>query len=125
MGIGGNTMHYHKNFNYRTEPSFNFVKSFLLPFICGSMGAIVILSVHSNLLVHCEHPAIHEAYIPTYANSLNHISLSSYSDTSIYVANKVLPSIASITVEFHSTQARIFTAEGSGIIISENRLYIN
>ena len=57
----------------------------------------------------------------------NLISLEDYSNTSIYAANKVLPSIVGITVEYtinspyygYSLQSSS-TATGSGVIISED-----
>ena len=57
-------------------------------------------------------------------------SLSNYSDTAVYAANKILPSIVGITVEYNvnslismfgnRNQTNTATATGSGIIISED-----
>lgn len=58
--------------------------------------------------------------------STQQISLKEYSDTAIYAANKVLPSIVGINVEYTVTTNSFFnltqsgTASGSGIIISED-----
>ena len=54
------------------------------------------------------------------------ISLKNYSDTAIYAANRVLPSIVGINVEYTVTTSNFLnftqsgTASGSGIIISED-----
>ena len=58
------------------------------------------------------------------------ISLSNYSDTAVYAANKILPSIVGIKVEYNVNslismfgakgQTATATATGSGIIISED-----
>jgi len=59
-------------------------------------------------------------------SSLEQISLKNYSDTAIYAANKVLPSIVGINVEYTVTTNNFFnftqsgSASGSGIIISED-----
>ena len=55
-------------------------------------------------------------------------SLENYSDTSVYAANKILPSIVGIKIEYTVNSTSIFgrsgsttaTASGSGIIISED-----
>ena len=61
---------------------------------------------------------------------VNQTSLTNYSDTSIYAANKILPSIVGIKVEYNvnslismfgrQTQQSTATASGSGIIISDD-----
>lgn len=56
--------------------------------------------------------------------SAKQISLSDYSDTAVYAANKALPSIVGIQVEFtvnsYFTRNQTSTAQGSGIIISSD-----
>ena len=60
---------------------------------------------------------------------MSQASLSNYSDTSIFAANKILPSIVGIEVEYNvssnfsffgQTQKSTATASGSGIIISDD-----
>ena len=56
---------------------------------------------------------------------MNLVSLSSISDTGVYVAQKVLPSIVGINVEYSvssifSRNQSTASAEGSGVIISED-----
>ena len=57
--------------------------------------------------------------------NLNLVSLSNISDTGVYVANKVLPSIVGIKVDFSinsifSRNSSTVSAEGSGVIISSD-----
>ena len=60
----------------------------------------------------------------SYANlNLSQVSLENYSDTAIYAANKVLPSMVSISVEYdvnYMGMSRTSSGSGSGIIISED-----
>jgi len=59
-------------------------------------------------------------------SSLTQLSLTNYSDTAIYAANKVLPSIVGINVEYTVTSNSFYnlsqtaSASGSGIIISQD-----
>lgn len=55
--------------------------------------------------------------------NLEQVSLSNYSDTAIYAANKVLPSMVSISVGYgvnYFGMTQTATATGSGVIISED-----
>lgn len=55
--------------------------------------------------------------------NLSQVSLKGYSDTAIYAANKVLPSIVSIYVEYEVNyfgRTQMASGEGSGVIISED-----
>lgn len=112
-----------------------FGKSILLPFFSGVVGCVVVLgtcfgipSVRSRIL---NIPTNKE----TTSNSQNagyvsQTSLSNYSDTSVFAANKVLPSIVGIEVEYNvnslismfgkQAQSSTAKASGSGIIISED-----
>lgn len=67
------------------------------------------------------------------AGSVDFVSLASYSDTAVYAANKILPSIVGIEVTYNVTQSNMFSmfgyggettseakASGSGIIISSD-----
>lgn len=106
--------------------------AFFVPFISGILGASLVLGVCFGV------PSIKEKLIGTsnvtYLQSqdtssekkdteLNVQTLANYSDTTVEVANKVLPSVVGITIEykvntfFGSTTAK---ATGSGIIISED-----
>ena len=104
----------------------NFFKNAILPFFCGGLASILVIGVCFGV------PSIRSKLITTSNNSLSItsgpvskvVSTTDYSNTSIAVANKVLPSIVGISVEY--TVNTMFggssTAEaaGSGIIISED-----
>lgn len=111
----------------------NFGKIFLVPFCSGILGAVLVIGTCFGV------PNIREKIIGNNgttisnnykqennnnSNSVQQISLSSYSDTGIGVAEKVRPSIVGIKVEYsvNSIFSRNGTAkaEGSGIIISED-----
>lgn len=114
-----------------------FGKGFFLPFVSGVLGCSLVLGVCFGV------PTIKEKLLNTNStssssntqNSTNNgyvtqTSLSNYSDTSIYAANKILPSIVGIKVEYNvnslismfgrQTQSSTATATGSGIIISDD-----
>ena len=113
-----------------------FGRSVLLPFCSGVVGCAVVLGTCFGV------PSIRSQIIGnnTQINSsvqntnkeggyVSQTSLSNYSDTSVYAANKILPSIVGIQVEYNvSTLFSIFgkqatstaTASGSGIIISDD-----
>lgn len=55
--------------------------------------------------------------------NLSQVSLSAYSDTAVYAANKALPSIVSISVNYEISyfgKTQTATGSGSGVIISED-----
>ncbi len=113
-----------------------FAKSILLPFFSGVVGCAVVVGTCFGV------PSIRSSILGTetsHSNTSNssntngyvsQTSLSNYSDTSVYAANKILPSIVGITVEYNvnslismfgnRAQTNTATATGSGIIISED-----
>lgn len=114
-----------------------FGKSIVLPFFAGVLGTVVVIGTCFGV------PSIKEKLMDglssnpsnsntltegssTNTNSINTdlISLSNYSDTGVAVANKVRPSIVGIKVEYSATslfaKSQTVSAEGSGIIISED-----
>ncbi len=110
-----------------------FAKSIILPFVSGIVGATLVMGVCFSV------PQIREKVVggdqadstaavssSNYStSSSNLVSLSNYSDTSVGVAEKVLPSIVGIRVEYNvnsifNRQPSTATAEGSGVIISED-----
>ena len=109
-----------------------FVKSVLLPFTCGVLGAGIVVgtcfgvpSIRENILG-TQASAFGESTTNTVSNpNTEQISLLDYSDTAVGVAQKVLPSIVGINVTysvnsiFYRTQGTA-TAQGSGVIISED-----
>ena len=116
------------NKGFKEKGKTGFGKSVLIPFCSGVIGAALVVGVCFGV------PTIKNNLIDSKSNSSttstqavgtqNLVSLSGYSDTATNVASKVLPSIVGIKVQytvnsiFSGSQAA--TAEGSGIILSED-----
>ena len=122
------------------KQKFSFGRSVVIPFFSGIVGTSLVLATCFGI------PSVKETLIgnssnivstPTAVTNSNYnnssttaIALSNYSDTAISVADKILPSIVGIKVEYTvtsvfsryygSTNGTTATAEGSGIIISED-----
>lgn len=113
-----------------------FGKSVLLPFFSGVVGCAIVIGTCFGV------PSIRSHILDTNSNTsqsssnsqnsgyVSQTSLSNYSDTSVYAANKILPSIVGIKVEYsvnslismfgRQNQSMTAEASGSGIIISED-----
>ena len=112
-----------------------FGKTVLVPFVSGIMGCALVIGTCFGV------PSIKQkltgsdtsskATVQTSSGTTsNLISLSNYSNTAVFAANKILPSIVGIEVSYTATSNSIFgfgtpqtstaTATGSGIIISED-----
>ena len=110
-----------------------FGKTVILPFVSGILGASLIVGTCFSI------PAIRNKLVGQNSSSCqsnqasidynnintNLVSLSSYSDTGIAVAQKVLPSVVGIKVTYSvntifSQNTSTATAEGSGVIISSD-----
>ena len=112
----------------------SFGKSIVLPFFSGVVGCALVIGTCFGI------PSVREhimntgsTYSPSSNSNANgtvdQVSLKNYSDTAVYAANKILPSIVGIKIEYNvtsklpifGTQAQSSaTATGSGIIISED-----
>ena len=114
----------------------NFGKNVVLPFFSGVVGCAVVLGTCFGV------PSIREQIMgagnSNFSSSsstsqvtgyVDQVSLSNYSDTAVYAANKILPSIVGIQIEYNVTsmfsifggnQSSTATATGSGIIISDD-----
>ena len=114
-----------------------FGKSVLLPFFSGIVGCAVVVgtcfgvpSIRSHILGTNSNISGSNSSSSENSGYVSQTSLSNYSDTSVYAANKILPSIVGIKVEYNvnslismfGRQSQTTTAEasGSGIIISED-----
>ena len=110
-----------------------FGKTVVLPFVSGIIGATLVMGVcfsvpqiKSEILGNSSTTLKDNNSNIDYNNvNLNLVSLSSISDTGVYVAQKVLPSIVGINVEYSvssifSRNQSTATAEGSGVIISDD-----
>lgn len=113
-----------------------FGKSVLLPFFSGVVGCAVVIgtcfgvpSIRSNILNNNSNISRNDSNDEN-SGYVSQTSLSNYSDTSVYAANKILPSIVGIKVEYsvnslismfgRQNQSMTAEASGSGIIISED-----
>lgn len=111
-------------------------KSVLLPFFSGVVGCAVVIgtcfgvpSIRSNILNNNSNISRNDSNNEN-SGYVSQTSLSNYSDTSVYAANKILPSIVGIKVEYsvnslismfgRQNQSMTAEASGSGIIISED-----
>lgn len=123
-------------FNYRPKSNFNFGINIVLPFVSGILGTSLVLGVCFGV------PTIKKQFLGSQTSTLsttttqsttnnnnintNLVSLANYSETGTSVAAKVRPSIVGIKVEysvnsiFYRNSPQTATAEGSGIIISED-----
>lgn len=113
-----------------------FGRSVLFPFLSGIVGCSVVLGTCFGI------PSIRTKILEGNLNTstptsrsqsegyVSQTSLSHYSDTAVYAANKVLPSIVGINVEYNvnslismfgrQSQPSTATASGSGIIMSDD-----
>lgn len=113
-----------------------FGKTVILPFVSGVVGCSVVLgtcfgvpSIRSKLINNSSSNISTSNSSSTQSNGyVTQTSLSNYSDTAVYAANKILPSIVGIKIEYTVNTQSFFgrsssstaTASGSGIIISED-----
>ncbi len=124
------------SYSNTSKNSSGFGKSVLLPFVSGVIGCTVVIGTCFGV------PSIKNKLLQTQISSISTtnnnstesngyvqgISLKNYSDTAVYAANKILPSIVGIKIEYTVNTNSIFgrgststaTASGSGIIISED-----
>ena len=100
----------YKNYNTeKTKASLGFGNGFLMPFISGALGCSIVIgtcfgvpSIRSQLLNNNTENS-NSSNISTYESNgyVTQTSLSNYSDTAVYAANKILPSIVGIKVEYN------------------------
>lgn len=118
----------------RQKHKSGFGKSIVLPFFSGVVGCALVIGTCFGI------PSVRDHIMNTGSTSspssnsntmgtIDQVSLKNYSDTAVYAANKILPSIVGIKIEYNvtskipvfGTQAQsTATATGSGIIISED-----
>ena len=132
-----NSANYKTSYTEKTKTKLGFGKSVVLPFFSGVVGCAVVVGTCFGI------PQIKNKILgatpqisTSYSNStssdgtVSHVNLTDYSDTSVYAANKILPSIVGIKVEY-TVSSNLFTfggrvqsstgeASGSGIIISDD-----
>ena len=123
----------------KNKNNFSFGKNILVPFCSGIIGSALVLGTVcfvpsiKDTLFNMNETSISSNSINTNeqnkntitSNNISAVSIKNYSDTAIMVAEKVLPSIVGIEVEFPVTSSfyrmtSTSTSSGSGIIISDN-----
>ena len=129
-----NNSNFYKNFGDNSKKPGQFKSSFFIPFVSGILGTTLVLGACFGI------PNVRKSLITSnYNNSdmfsisendnsgvVDYISLNNYSDTAVFAASKVLPSIVGIKVEYTVTStfmpstSSLAQAEGSGIIISSD-----
>ena len=125
---------------YNTKKSTSgFGKTVILPFVSGALGCAVVVgtcfgvpSIRSKIFNTTQSIQQNNSNDTTAKPNgyVSQIDLNNYSDTSVYAANKILPSIVGIEIEytvnnsllemFGRSSTSTATASGSGIIISED-----
>ena len=135
------------NFDYTKENKSNgFRKNVVVPFFSGVLGCMVVVgtcfgvpSIKSKLIGDSSSTSSVSSPVTSSNNygtsTTKQISLSKYSDTAVYAANKILPSIVGIEVTYNVTSSlsnfysmfgnsmpttSTAKASGSGIIISKD-----
>lgn len=122
---------FYESFEKESRKNNSVISRFLISFFAGMLGSALVLGVFyftppfKNAIIN--NPIEGQVVTTSTSNnpsSLEQISLSNYSDTAIYAANKALPSIVGIEVEYtvntYFGQAQTTKASGSGIIISND-----
>ena len=124
------------NYSTNSKPKSNngFFKSVFVPFVSGILGCSVVIGTCFGV------PAIKEKLIGNSSSvqtsspssnlgTVSQVNLTNYSDTAVFAANKILPSIVGIEIQYSVTSSFFMfggpststaTASGSGIIISED-----
>ena len=129
-----NSFNYSNSNNFKVKPqktSPGFGKTVFIPFISGIVGATLVIgtcfgvpSIKSRLIGNSTTETSSKLVFSDSVNSDGLLDLSDYSNTSVAVAEKVLPSVVGITVTYQISSlfggSSTGEATGSGIIISED-----
>ena len=124
------------NANFNKNTNNGFAKNILLPFFSGIVGCSLVIgtcfgvpSIKEKLIGDDEKNSTVQTSTAS-GTTTNLVSLSNYSNTAIFAANKILPSIVGIEVTYNVKSNSFFgfgtpttstaSATGSGIIISED-----
>lgn len=125
---------FYKKFSSDSSGSKKFKSNIFIPFISGVVGATLVIGVAFGVpnirksLVNSNSGASSQYSSSDVNNNgvVDFVSLKDYSDTAIFSASKVLPSIVGIKVEYTVTSnfgmgmSQLAQAEGSGIIINKD-----
>ena len=125
------------SYNKSKKNKSGFGKSVMLPFVSGVVGCSVVIgtcfgvpSIRTKIVGNSGGSSISTSNNTSTQSDgyVKQTSLENYSDTSVYAANKILPSIVGIKIEYTVNSTSFFgrsgtstaTASGSGIIISDD-----
>lgn len=117
-----------------------FKSNVVIPFLSGILGCALVIgtcfgvpSIKEKIVGNSSTPITSVTTSDKSAGAVDFVSLSSYSDTAVYAANKILPSIVGISVKYNVTTSSMYSmfgnrggstteaqASGSGIVISED-----
>lgn len=119
---------FYKSFDGQKHSNLKIFHIVLISFFTAFIGAFCAFCVFSNFNSNKANVTADIAVSNDDTNNLktvnlSAVSLTNYSDTAVYAANKILPSIASITIEYEiNYMGRIQNASGSGsgIVISSD-----
>ena len=128
---------FYKKFNSDFSKSGSFKPNVFVPFLSGVLGASLVVglcfgvpNIKQKLVTYNSNQLTNSTYSSDEQSSnsgvVDYISLNNYSDTAVFAANKVLPSIVGITVDYTITSnfmqgmSQSSQAKGSGIIISND-----
>lgn len=123
---------FYRNFNEDKPKFIKFKSNILVPFISGLLGASLVVGISfgvpnvRNSLVANNSTNNSNTEKTSNTGVVEYVSLNNYSDTAVYSASKVLPSIVGIKVEytvssnFIQGMSQLAQAEGSGVIMSED-----
>lgn len=128
-----------KSVNVTKTHEHSYLKGVILPFVSGIIGASLVIGTCFGI-PKIREKILNEDNISQGRNNLYQnksqtgeinakaINLEGYSDTAMGVAEKVLPSIVGIEITYNVNSffgMSTGVATGSGIIISEDRIYSN
>jgi len=116
-----------QKFEYSKTHNSNSLSIIFIAFISAIIGATCALLIYSNFM-NSKAESVDTSISSTDTNqqlnlNLSQVSLTDYSDTAIYAANKVLPSMVSISVDYEVSyfgRTQTASGSGSGVIISED-----
>lgn len=125
---------FYKKFNSDSSKPKKFSTTFLVPFLSGLLGAILVIgivfgapNIRNSILSRTDSGSnSNDTEDSSNTGVVDYVSLNNYSDTAVYAASKVLPSIVGIKVEYTVTSSfsqslsQVAQAEGSGIIMSSD-----
>lgn len=129
-----NSFNNYSNNSSKKNSNGSFFKSIFVPFISGIVGCSLVIGtcfgvpqIKEKLIG--ESSSVQTSTPSANTGTVSQVNLTNYSDTAVYAANKILPSIVGIEIKYNVTssffmfggqQTSTATASGSGIIISED-----